>query len=351
MRPRPRGLIAEIAARDPIVVDLARAVSPAVQIEPQLLRMARMELVPAATAATEADLWFSALVTRRSPAGISLDPGVRRELRRDLVREPALLDRACRVIAEVHANEVPVVLAEERLVALGLLAEAEEHLPESAGFPVPGLGNGADTGSLIEEELRALAVAMRQTTGSGFARWAARALPALPPAAGRTPTAWTLALGASMRLGGRRVLQGVPPKGVTPEAIAWLLPEDGPRTEVGVRLLTGALEFSTDISPDAQVIKLPRTDPLILSASYPGDQGIRTRRILLPASGVVTVPVNSAGLVVITTALGQRYTIEPERSARSGPEIYITGTRRSGRRLEELVTSGARDSRRPNHNL
>jgi hypothetical protein len=306
--------------------------------------MARLELVRAATAATEADLWFSALVTRRSPAGISLDPGVRRELRRDLVREPALLDRACLIIAGVHANEVPVVLAEERLVALGLLAEAEEHRLEPAGFPVLGLGNGTDAGSLIEEELRALAVAMRQATGSGFARWVARALPALPPAARRTPTAWTLALGASMRLGGRRVLQGAPPKEVTPEAVAWLLPQDGPRTEVGVRLLTGALEFSTGISPDAQVVELPRTDPLILNVSYPDGQKVRTRRILLPASGVVTVPVNSDGLVVITTAFGQRYTIEPERSARSGPQIYIAGTSRSGRRLEELVTRGVREA-------
>ncbi len=345
MRPGPRALIAEIAARDPVVVDLARAVSPAVQIEPQLLRRARLELVPAATAATEADLWFSALVARRSPAGIALDPGVRRELRRDLVREPMLLDRACRVIAEVHVKEVPVVLAEERLVALGLRVEAEEHLGQAVAVPVLGFGTGADANSLIEEELRALAVAMRRATGSGFARWVVRALPALPPSAGRTPTAWTLALGASMRLGGRRVLQGVPPKGVTPEAVAWLLPKDGPRTEVGVRLLTGALEFTTTgIPPSAQIIELPRTDPLILTVSYPDGLEMRSRRVLLPASGVATVPVISDGLVAITTALGQRYTIEPERSTRRGPEIYITRTGRSGRRLEELVTDAAREA-------
>jgi hypothetical protein len=257
-----------------------------------------------------------------------LDSGVRRALRRELAGQPALLGRACRVIAEVHAGEVPVIRAEERLVALGLLAEAQEHTGAAAAQQaVLGLGHGAEVGALIEEELRALAAAMRRATGPGFARWVARALPALPPAAGTSATAWTLALGASMRLGGRRVLPGLPPDEVTPEAVAWLLPKDGPRAEVGVRLLVGALEFSTaDIPPDAQIIRPPRTDPLILGVSYLDGAEVRSRRVVLPASGMATVPVLSDGLVAITTALGHRYTIEPERSVHSLPEILVIGT-------------------------
>lgn len=345
MRRRPRALIAEIAARDPAVADLARVISPAVQVEPQLLRRARIELVPGATAATEADLWFSALVGQRSPAGIVLDPDVRRELRGELAGQPALLGGAFRVIAAVHADEVPVIRAEEHLVALGLLAEAQKRAGADAQVSVPGLGHGAEAGALIEEELRALATAMRRAAGPGFARWVARALPALPPAAGTSATAWTLALGASIRLGGRRVLPGLPPDEVTPETVAWLLPEDGPRTEVGVRLLAGGLEFSTaDIPLDAQVIRPPRTDPLILGVSYLDGVETRSRRVVLPAAGTATVPVVSDGLVAITTALGHRYTIEPERSARSNPVIFIARTGRRAEPLGELVISAARDA-------
>ena len=60
-------LVRGFEAISPAAVRLARAVSLAVRVEPELLRRARLALVPGADAGTEADLWFSPLVVGANP--------------------------------------------------------------------------------------------------------------------------------------------------------------------------------------------------------------------------------------------------------------------------------------------
>ena len=54
-------LLASLKSGQPEVVQLAMYLSPAARIEPALLRMARLEFLPASDAGLESDLWFSPL--------------------------------------------------------------------------------------------------------------------------------------------------------------------------------------------------------------------------------------------------------------------------------------------------
>ena len=78
-RPRPRDPADTIEARAERLLCL---VSPAVRIEPGLLRAARLLLPPgAADAGTESDVWQHPDLDSRSPAGATLNPGRARQLR------------------------------------------------------------------------------------------------------------------------------------------------------------------------------------------------------------------------------------------------------------------------------
>ena len=59
---------------------LAVLLSPAVRVEPQLLRWVRLALLPKLDVGAESDLWFSDWVSSRSTEMITLDPAVRPHL-------------------------------------------------------------------------------------------------------------------------------------------------------------------------------------------------------------------------------------------------------------------------------
>ena len=67
-------------------VDLARFLSAAVFIEPELLRAMRVEVLPTLDVDAEADLWFGRLVRSRSVQGIRLLEPVLDELRSQLAK-------------------------------------------------------------------------------------------------------------------------------------------------------------------------------------------------------------------------------------------------------------------------
>ena len=78
-RPRPRDPADSLDTR---AKRLLRLVSPAVRIEPGLLRAARLLLQPfEADAGTEADVWQHPDLISRSAAGATLDPKRAKELR------------------------------------------------------------------------------------------------------------------------------------------------------------------------------------------------------------------------------------------------------------------------------
>ncbi len=83
-------LVARVSEQAPDVVALAELASLAARIEPVLLRRLRLELLPSATTATEADLWSSPVVEAVSRDGIALDPDCARVLRQRVSKSPLL---------------------------------------------------------------------------------------------------------------------------------------------------------------------------------------------------------------------------------------------------------------------
>ncbi len=124
-------LIKEFKNFNPRALKLAEVVSIAVRIEPELLRKARLTIVPEADAGDEADLWFSRFVQTSSSLGIVFLPEVAMALRKRLARQPKLLDDAWhKVIKEVHAGISPALFAEEKMTWLALKNPKDKEIEE-----------------------------------------------------------------------------------------------------------------------------------------------------------------------------------------------------------------------------
>src|SRR5262249_46500042 len=113
-------LIMTLEEVHPDAVHLARAVSLAVRVEPELLRKIRLEIFPGMEAGAEADLWFSPLVDAQSPLTMVLFPEVQEILREQLAMNKDLLDRSRQIIQEIHCNAPPAIRLEEEIISLSL---------------------------------------------------------------------------------------------------------------------------------------------------------------------------------------------------------------------------------------
>ena len=178
-------LIQSVESDAPDVVRLAEVVSLAAQVEPELLRRARLELLPELDAGAEADLWFSPLVETHSVLTVMFVPDVAERLRERLFQksDQGLPRRARTILEEVHQNAAPLVRLEEELTWNALSGEV-----------------GADI--LIEQRIREVLSAMVNQNRRGIARWAIGALPRLPEAARSSAACAQLALMAEKLLRG-----------------------------------------------------------------------------------------------------------------------------------------------------
>ena len=88
-----QALIDNVRGAQPHSLALAKLVSPAAYVEPQLLRRLRLRLLPSADVGAEADLWFGDLVDSRGVDSIVLDRDVASLLRAELKQQPSLLKR------------------------------------------------------------------------------------------------------------------------------------------------------------------------------------------------------------------------------------------------------------------
>ena len=150
-------------ARRPDVVELATVVSLAVQIEPGLLRRARLELTPQIGVAAETDLWFSPLVESRSMHGFVLHPEIAAVLRERLALDEARLADAHKLVSVLHATAPPTLRLEEDVLFAALTDKGEE------------------VGRLMAQALRTIEAEPERT--AGIARWVDRAIPSLPQTA------------------------------------------------------------------------------------------------------------------------------------------------------------------------
>jgi len=250
----------EMTAVERDAFELAASLSIAAFVDVRLVRIFRQELHPGLSASTEAALWFGPLVSRASGELLLLDEDQLPALRRRLLDRPpphrAHARNARRLLEQVRAVDGAgrYLRAEERLIWLGL--------------------RGA-TGRAINGALREVLTDLRDATiGSrpdprlvdDIARWAARALPALPPAVlAYSEAARFLAAFASQRAGH--------PVGGPPDAGAARLLEqissDQEPVEVGARLAGGQLELSCPPVPEAHRLTSPGADLVFLDLIAP----------------------------------------------------------------------------------
>ena len=179
-------LIESVSRDYPDAVRLARVVSLAARVEPELLRSARLTLLPEVDAGVEADLWFSPLVQADNPLALMLVPEVEDRLRRQLAQNQQLLNDAWNVLKRVHRDSPPAIRLEEEVTCL--LLSDDPHAPMTIC-------------QLLEPVVSAI---IQQEDRRGLAGWAARALPRLPevtPDSEASKAIWRLAIAAGARLG------------------------------------------------------------------------------------------------------------------------------------------------------
>ncbi|HEV7681692.1 MAG TPA: TIR domain-containing protein [Pyrinomonadaceae bacterium] len=316
-----RELVAAVADEYPAAYQLAKVVSLAVRIELELLRKARIELLPPEVdAGAEADLLFSSLVQSQSPLAMTFEPAVTEVLREHLAADQTLLEATWKLLDKFHQNAPPALRLEEEVTWLALA--------------------GGNNGDLIQKRLESVVVAMARDNRPGLAKWAIRALPAMPKMARDSDMARILSLVASAPE--PAVSLSMPSATGSSGVNEWLsqiISHNLPKVAVGVRLLTQPAadaspvsapdEFEEIVPPAGQTsivvefsyppatglglentIDAPQTNPVLLEVSWPAEPEPRVERISLQPQETRQIEVGSEQLT-IRTALGDVHTLRP----------------------------------------
>jgi hypothetical protein len=221
----PETLIASLEEQNPQAVELAEAVAFAVRAEPFLLRKLRLELLPHVDCGAEADLWLSAIVQVRSPAGVVFYPEVADTLRRRLRTARAeRFERAWSLVEAAHQYLPPSIQLEEKLAYLS----ADPRL---------------EALQAIEIELQRAVKTLIASGREGITSWAARALPRLPARVRSLESARMLAWASFTHLTRRLPVADLDPSEALPPWLGWVLPSDVERAPLRVRLVARGLEL------------------------------------------------------------------------------------------------------------
>jgi hypothetical protein len=286
-------------------VELATLLSTAVRIEPQLIRLARLTLLPHLDVGAEADLWFSSWVAFHETDAIMLRADVINDLRLRLTErlagDPTGTDpahRAGRIVARMHAGSPAAVRLEEDLAWLSVQ---------------PG---GVDLEGPLLPVLRA---AVGEIADVNVMHWFVRAWPRLPEAARETVTAWKIAQVARARV------PGAPPMaqdGVSGIVLADVADIAGKVADIAlpVRRLRDELVLGVAATGTDTVI-VPDTDPRIVDVTWMTGSETENRTVYVPAGGSVTLPVGAAELW-LRTARGVLYAMGSPAAA-AGPRVYL----------------------------
>jgi len=290
--------------RDPdarAVVELAALLSPAVLVEPELLRAMRLEVGGRIGVAAEGDLWFSPLTRDHSADGFTflpeIVPALQDRLRRRLERadEHDPVWRIGDILERVHADAQPLTRLAERVTWLAV-------------------SQGRNARSRIEQELDSACQAVAEGRG-GVARWAARELPAMPSEVQETGAAHRLGRIARPHLSAPIQLSAELAGELDETFVDLETSEpsiDLPVLRSGARLLLGAVEAERALG-----IQVPDTDPRIVGI----DAGSGEETVSISAGGVVERTVG-LGRVRLRTARGDVYEL-PELAVEPPPQAPV----------------------------
>jgi TPR repeat protein len=290
--------------RDEDFVELAEILSLAAYIDPALIRAARLEVLPELRPEAEAELWFSDLVISNGIDGITLDPDNLPGLRMRLLSR-AWLHEALETVKLAHANAPYVVRVEEALTQEAIL-----HQPGSTGR--------TESQDRIERLWQGVLDAMTAspTAAKNLIRWVAGARDRLPPDALRTPTARKLLALSNIITGGEAIASD---SGVDITEVRGQLTTLLGDVNIGVRLLSNAIELSRPPAAGAHTITAPATMPVTLRVSSDNQP---PRSVVLPDTKIQPIRADeshgkSAGHVTIETLSGDSYVLRRSRSGLS----------------------------------
>ncbi|HEV7745676.1 MAG TPA: tetratricopeptide repeat-containing protein [Pyrinomonadaceae bacterium] len=279
-------LIEELSKRSQGAADLAKVVSLAVLVEPQLLRRARIQLLPDVDAGAEADLWLSTLVQTRSPRGITLLPRAAEQLRRTLTEDSMLFEKAWKLTTEVHKSSPPTVKLEEQINRLSVKLDGQsldeiERLLQSV------------VSTLVDHQER-----------WGLAHWAAGFLARMPEAVRLLEPARVLTAASYLRLSSQMPAEsGGAPDGDLPEWLSWVMPRNlsGSESEfgLGVELVEGGVRLGGPADPKHTML-VPDTNPLLIELSWPEADERRVRQVRLKKGEQRTVSAPAGGVQLRT---------------------------------------------------
>lgn len=331
-----RAHLDRLAARCPPALELARLVSPAVTIDPALLRAMRLEMMPGHGAWIESELWFSSLVKTRSVSGIRFEEAISDQLRAELAaawHDPARGARirdARSLMEATHAALSPALALEERVAWAAV-----------AGDP-----------DAINDELARAVKAALDPARPGMTAWANGALSRLPRASFGTEAGQALL--ALARRGRAERPQVSVSTGESPDMAAALATPDEPATlfetlptvRIGVArrgplLLLGPFDAAPFAIPTAA------TEPRLLELWQEDESGVPLRqRLALAPRERRTVQVGT-GRVQIRNARNEHFDV-PGFSAWAGGQArwqdLLIGFRPGAREFQmELQGPGADD--------
>lgn len=265
---------------------LARVLSLAAVIDPALLRLARMMLLPAADAGAEADFANARWTSVFNPRVIRLVSAWTVGLRSELAHDPELLELARRLLVgqRPRSGDWDRVVYEEQIVFLALQTTEE---------------SSRDLERALARVIRSLLGRLRDDTGS--ARWTLCFVDELPAHAQKSQAAQLLKAVASRMLSTsfddvRRI--------VTEHDAKWVFDKS---TEVGV-LWDGVHFFIREPAHVSDRIMLvPDTSPRVVIVEG-GENG--RRRILRISKGGYPAWIFASPPRRLTTAAGAEYVVE-----------------------------------------
>lgn len=264
---------------------LAELASLAVRAESLLLRTLRERLLQWVPAEAEADLWFSSIVSSRTPQGIVFVPEAAEVLRARL-RQSGRLEEAWKVVLEVHANASSVQRLEE----------------EIAYVATSRPGDGVAIDKLLMSIVRAVIEQPK-----GVDRWSQGAFNRLPSAA--RPVASTTLLGLALK------------KSVGTEAADILFQQPAqalagePTRTVSVLRRGDELIFNAT-EPEAAAISVPVTEPARIKVESPS---FHLQTITLTSHHTNRVFVGD-GEATVSVIGGRQYRIPPDRQ----PYVFVS---------------------------
>jgi hypothetical protein len=280
-------------------VALAEVLSVAAQVEPSLIRAARLDLFPTMEPQGEAEFWFSPLVSRRGVDGVAIDEAELAALRERLLSRP-WARRAFKLIADHHTGAARTVRLEESLTRTALL-----HDP--------------DVGAPLAAQWQAILDTMSQNPSSAknIARWVLRAKRRLPPAALDGPQAQRVVALAGLAVGGQVLdIEDSPTASDEIPELAWTV---FGTVSIGVRIQPTSVQFRLVPQTDDRLIPCPSTSPIVLRIRE-RDDDVPRRLLLSSSSPEVTLPraTGAPSHLLIENSIGDLYELATH-SRRSTP--------------------------------